>query len=72
MVNKIQEIYTGWFNLLTNKHQEQAKKKLELCVPCENNSTPNELDLTSICTGCGCFLKAKASNKDSECPLKKW
>jgi hypothetical protein len=72
MVNKIQEIYTGWFNLLTGKEKEQAKLKLETCLPCENNSTPNEIKLTSICQGCGCPLKAKTSNPNSKCPLNKF
>ena len=70
--NKIKEITTGWFNLLTGKEQEQAKKKLDICIPCENNSTPNEITNTSRCRACGCVLKAKTSNPKSECPLKKW
>ena len=72
MVNKLQEIATGWFNFLTNKEQEQAKLKLETCLSCENNSTVNEIKLTSYCKGCGCPLKAKTSNPNSECPLNKW
>ena len=68
----IKEITIGWFNLLTGKEQEQAKKKLEICLSCENNSTPNEIGKFSTCLSCGCPLKAKTSNPSSKCPLNKF
>lgn len=68
----LKDIVNGWYNHLTNQNQEVASKRLNICLPCEFNSTPKELKISSTCNKCGCFLKAKAANKSSKCPIEKW
>ena len=46
---------------------EMSKKRLEICKECEYYTQS-----TSKCAKCGCFMKAKALLKNSECPIEKW
>lgn len=68
----LEEIATGWFNLITGKERENAEMKLKTCFECNHNSTPKNIKVTSYCLLCSCPLKAKTRNPDSECPADKW
>lgn len=71
---EIQKVIEGWYNWLTDNPdtKDLATKRLEICIGCEFNSTPNEIKNGSKCEACGCFLKAKAASEGSNCPKNKW
>ena len=47
--------------------EEVKETRLEIC-----NSCPRLLLPTKNCKECGCFVAAKTSFKQEECPLGKW
>ena len=47
-------------------------KRLEVCIDCSNNSTPNKIDMSSQCSLCTCWLEAKSRNLEQSCPIDKW
>ena len=70
---------SGYTNLITNKNEELAEKRIEICKNCELHE--NHPILGIICSskksksgvyGCGCVMAAKARNKESGCILNKW
>lgn len=74
-MSKIQEILSGWTNLVfKNEDVEKiAKERLEICSECEFMSEyPNEMKSFSTCTSCGCVLSAKCRSEKSICPKDKW
>ena len=73
-ITKIPEIAAGWKNLVlpNSRTEEMALKRLEICMPCEHNSSTPTLSLTSTCKACGCVLEAKSRSPKSICPLNKW
>ena len=71
MIN-LKEIVNGWYNHLTKKNQEIAETRLNICLPCDSNSTKGKINITSTCNDCGCILKAKAAGEHTACPQKKW
>lgn len=42
-------------------------ERMNICLECEHY-----FSLTSQCSQCGCFLKAKTKLAGSSCPIKKW
>lgn len=44
-----------------------AQERLEACSKCEHY-----VKVTSQCTQCGCFMKAKARLPNASCPIGKW
>ena len=71
---KIEAILIGWKNLIIRnpKVEAHAIKRLEVCIDCSNNSTPNKIDMSSQCSLCTCWLEAKSRNLEQSCPIDKW
>lgn len=66
-MTKINEIYQGFKNLIFKNEEieAEAEVKLKICFKCPYRES-------NRCGKCGCYLKAKARSKDSECPDKRW
>lgn len=77
-MSKVSEILEGWRNhIIPPDHlkdliQEVSKTRLDICTPCEFNSTKNRIKLFSRCTQCGCPLIQKSKSLQSSCPINKW
>lgn len=67
-MNRLLEIYDGWKNLIFENPEveEEAKRRMKICVECENLSSRNTCDL------CTCYMPAKTRNLQSRCKIKKW
>jgi hypothetical protein len=68
-MNKLEEIYTGFSNLLLGKERELAEERSKVCIECpifKDNFCSKELG------GCGCYIPSKASSPNSKCPKDKW
>lgn len=83
----IKHIIEGWanvvkdrFDLLSEDVKEMASKRILICDECEIRSggacsTSNvgrHIKTNELKRGCGCFIAAKATVINSECPLGKW
>jgi len=67
IVNKSLEIINGWGNYIfpSSEVEELAKKRAEICGPCENN-------VDGKCAICHCPLVAKTRSTISNCPIQLW
>lgn len=67
-MSRLSEIYEGWKNLVfENKEvEEEAKRRMAICVPCKNLSDHN------YCKLCNCYMPAKVRSLQSRCWDKKW
>ena len=48
------------------RDQSIINKRIEICKGCEFFS------ITKQCSHCGCYMPAKASLSNAECPVGKW
>ncbi len=46
---------------------EESSARFDICKACEHF-----ISLTSQCSQCGCFMKAKTALRNAECPVGKW
>lgn len=54
----------------SDKQQELALKRLEICNPCEKRS---QTWISTTCSACGCPISKKIyTDEFNECPLGKW
>lgn len=67
-MSKLSEIYEGWKNFAFPSPiiEENAKKRIGICVDCDNLNDRN------ICKLCGCYMPAKVRSPKSKCRLRKW
>jgi len=87
MALNIKHIIEGWanvvkdrFDLLNDDIKEMASNRILICDECEirsggacSTSKVGQHTVTGeLKRGCGCFIAAKATIPDSECPLGKW
>lgn len=78
MIDSVREFLQGWRNhLIPPKHlksliDEVSNYRLQLCKPCEYNSTSGEVTPTSYCKKCSCPLVPKSKSFISKCPMDKW
>ena len=70
VIQKIINIFKGWYYRLFDKNQELAKKRIAICNMC-NHREHIEM-IGDICAECGCVLEAKARVEDEHCELNKW
>lgn len=63
----ISNIVEGYANLIKGSKKELKNKRLIICKGC-----PYLNIHTTSCSVCGCYLPAKASVPDEECPKGKW
>lgn len=72
----LSHIIQGWSNLTFPKEeakqflQSLEEQRLYFCRNCEYGH--KEINITSTCGHCGCFLRAKARCVDCSCPIGKW
>lgn len=81
MLEKLQEIVRGNFYRLIGKNSDLYQRRYSHCGTCPFNSK-NKKDLSDLewlwsflgdfCTKCGCPLKSKLVEPNTECPLLKW
>ncbi len=69
MTNKVKGIVGGYANLIIGKEEEMKESRLKICQGCPKFSSNWCLEKRG---GCGCYLPAKTSHKDEECPEGKW
>lgn len=75
---EISNIIEGWRNHLFPPEKlkdfigETSVSRLEICIGCEHNSTPNKIKMFSKCRKCGCPLIQKSKSLQSKCPIDKW
>lgn len=78
MFERIKEIIEGHRNHLFPPEKlkeiidEVSESRLDICSPCEFNSTPNKVKTWSRCKSCGCPLIQKSKSLQSKCPIDKW
>jgi len=78
MLDKFKEIVDGWKNHIAPPEELKetiesiSKSRLEICTPCEYNSTPGKIKVWSRCKQCGCPLIQKSKSLQSKCPVDKW
>lgn len=68
-MGKLEEIITGFKNLVTGEFKQEAEKRATICSTCpksKDNFCSKDLG------GCGCYLPAKTSSPNSKCPDNKW
>jgi len=65
-MRQINNIFTGFKNLLTGKEIPQEKKRLKICGICPHLSN------NKTCNVCGCYVPAKVKAPRSKCPENKW
>ncbi len=53
--------------VLTPPSAEEINARFDICRSCEHF-----ISLTSQCSQCGCFMKAKTRLPNAECPIGKW
>ena len=68
MMNKFNEIISGWKNYMFKSEEIEkiAKDRLLICLECEKFTKRN------TCSKCGCYIPAKVRSERNRCPLKKW
>lgn len=68
-MSKLNEIYTGWKNLIFENETIEiiAKERIRICV-----EECTELSEINTCKQCGCYIPAKCRSQQSRCPLNKW
>jgi hypothetical protein len=64
-MREINNIFTGFKNLILNTKVPGEKRRLKICSRC-----PSRKKFT--CGECGCILAAKVKAPNSKCPLNKW
>jgi ribosomal protein L37AE/L43A len=52
--------------------EEESKRRLTICTPCDSNSSKNTISKLSTCKACGCILVAKSFSSGSKCPKGYW
>lgn len=62
--HSLKSILIGWLNLIFNRDEVLANKRLHHCLNCEFM----EQDITKTCSLCGCPIKAKVRSKYEKCP----
>lgn len=65
-MGQLNNIITGFKNLLTGKETPQEKKRLSICSKCPH------LKKSKRCGKCGCYVPAKVKAPQASCPIKKW
>lgn len=68
MINRINEIISGWFNYLIGYNDINGidKLRLNICNKCD------KLRKDNTCEICGCYMPAKVKSKKSKCDLNNW
>jgi hypothetical protein len=61
----IKNIAKGFWNCLFKKNRELSQSRMRICKLCEFKEF-------NQCGICGCYLKAKTSVIDENCPEGKW
>lgn len=67
-MSRLSEIYEGWKNFTFQNPavEEKAKKRIVICVGCNNLTQRN------MCVLCGCYMPAKVRSPKSHCRIRKW
>jgi len=68
--NWIGRVIVGWWNVITHKESEEAKRRYSICMECEDKVKVSKKEW--ICSHCGCFLRAKCASPDEKCLMNKW
>jgi hypothetical protein len=73
-MSKLNEIGKGFKKLVLGENQNLAEERMKICNVCPKNSKnkSNNILPVDICMECGCVIRAKTRNEDSECPIGKW
>lgn len=66
----VKRFLTGWYNVLSGKQSEEAKRRLYICMECDNKTRISKKDY--FCNSCGCILRAKCASPEETCDLNKW
>lgn len=69
MLDKFNEIYSGWKNYIfkSDEVEKIAINRLKICIECDKLNRKN-----NRCGVCGCPISAKVRSLKSSCPLKFW
>ena len=70
LFNWIKRVIIGWWNVITNKESEEAKRRYSICMKCDEKIKIGRKEY--ICSKCGCFLRAKSRSPEEKCLLNKW
>ena len=60
----------GWYRRLTGKTSEEAKRRLQICMECDDKIRITKREY--ICSHCGCPLRTATLADEKECSLNKW
>jgi hypothetical protein len=67
MLEHLKERVKNLKRAVTPLSAEESKVRFDICHSCEHY-----ISLTSQCSQCGCFMKAKTRLPNAECPVGKW
>lgn len=68
--NWIKRVFVGWYNVIFHKESEEAKRRLQICMECQDKIKIGKNNY--ICGHCGCVLKAKCASPEEKCSMDKW
>lgn len=70
MFKWIKMICQGWFRRIFNITSEESKRRLEICMSCEDKIKITKKEY--ICSHCGCPIKSACRADDKHCSIGKW
>ena len=68
--NWLKRVYEGWKNVLTGNVSDESKRRLEICMNCDDKIQITKKEY--ICSHCGCVLRAKCASLNETCDMNKW
>lgn len=70
MIKWIKMVCQGWFRRIFNIRSEESKRRLKICMACEDKVKLIKGEF--ICGHCGCPIKTATLADDKKCDLNKW
>lgn len=69
-INWIGRVIIGWWNVITKKETPEFKRRLQICLECEDKVKLGKN--VYICSICGCEIHAKSKSPNEKCHKGKW
>lgn len=63
-------VIVAWYKRLTKQHSEETKRRLQICMECDDKIRITKREY--ICSHCGCPIRTATLADEKECSLNKW
>ena len=70
MLKWIKMVLQGWYRRILNIRSEESKRRLAICMACEDKVKLTKKEY--ICGHCGCPIKSAVLADEKHCSLNKW